>query len=487
MAPTQRDTDPAPSIYIEAVAKFAKVVVRSANSTSSLQFRVEVAATLKDALAILPAVKRASKPEVVVIFSYDTHGDSLYVWLADVVSVNVQILREDDDQGEDAYSPPRRVLKAPVFFICDSAGSVNVQAFAMNSQTRVWSAHRTTYLPSTERCFRKSVMDPRPVVHLIHCYPTAVDQREEFHTFSEFSGIKKELNPCWDESVKAPSKDWAGDKCGVALPLLKQALLPALKKYDCKVVNIWGGGNIIALALVSPLLQKPSKSLSSHPLMFCGISGSPIPMAGHQYSHSSFLIWQAEKREVLEIVRSDEDVHAAHPRVSGMNFTPGGYAVPPSVQEQRAEAESQLVVSTAPETDTQPPSPAPDKDPRNDNVDDDEPSTPREDVIRTPLPVPAPQLQTPPASRPANVFSRKSKSLQVNIREPPSQELIQRVVDAFNASLPSSPGCSAPQRRPSLSPSAPTQEDLLQEELSPLRERRTKLKQDKWAKKRPRG
>ena len=148
--------------------------------------------------------------------------------------------------------------------------------------------------------------------------------------------------------------------------------------------------------------------------------------------------------------------------------------------------ESQLIVSTAPETDTQPPSPAPDNDPRDDNVDDDEPSTPREDVIRTP-PVPVPQLQTPPASRPANVFSRKSKSLQVNLREPPSQELIQRVVDAFNASLPSSLGRSAPQRRPSLSPSAPTQEDLPQEELSPLRERRTKLKQDKRAKKRPRG
>ena len=124
-------------------------------------------------------------------------------------------------------------------------------------------------------------MDPHHVVHLIHCYPTTVDQREEFHTFSEFSGIKKELDPFWDESVKAPSKDWAGGKCGVALPLLKQALLSALTKYDCRVVNIWGGGNITALALVSPLLQKPSKSWSPPPLMYCGIGGLPIPMASH--------------------------------------------------------------------------------------------------------------------------------------------------------------------------------------------------------------
>ena len=137
LAPTQRETDPALSIYVEVVAKFAKVVVRSTDATSSLQFRVEVAATLKDALAILPAVERASKPEVVVIFLYNTHRESLYVWPVDVVSVNARILREDDDQGEDTYSPPRRVLKAPVIFICDSAGSVNVQAFAANSQTRV--------------------------------------------------------------------------------------------------------------------------------------------------------------------------------------------------------------------------------------------------------------------------------------------------------------------------------------------------------------
>ena len=133
LAPTQRETDPTSSIYVEAVAKFAKVVVRSTDATSLLQFKVEVAATLKDALAILPPVKCASKSEVVVIFSYDTHGESLYIRPADVVSVNARILREDNDQREDTYSPPRRVLKAPVIFICDSAGSVNVQAFAANS------------------------------------------------------------------------------------------------------------------------------------------------------------------------------------------------------------------------------------------------------------------------------------------------------------------------------------------------------------------
>ena len=154
---------------------------------------MEVAATLKDALACLSAVDQLSKPEVVVIFSYDAHGESLYVWPKDVSAVNARILWEEENQDDDVYNPPRRVLLALTVFVCDSAGTVNVQAFAANSQSQVWSAHRTLYLPSAERNFRKSVMDPRPVVHLTVYYPSAIDQREEFQTFSEFSGIKKEL------------------------------------------------------------------------------------------------------------------------------------------------------------------------------------------------------------------------------------------------------------------------------------------------------
>ena len=132
---------------------------------------MEVAATLKDALACLPTMDGLSKPEVVVIFSYNAHDESLYVRPGDVSAVNARILREEESQDEDVYDPPRRVLLAPTVFVCGSAGTVNVQAFAANSQSQVWSAHRTLYLPSAERNFRKSVMDPRPVVHLTVCYP----------------------------------------------------------------------------------------------------------------------------------------------------------------------------------------------------------------------------------------------------------------------------------------------------------------------------
>ena len=175
LAPIQRDVDSAPTIYVEAVAKFAKVNVGSTETSSALRYSVDVVASLTDALANLPAIDRSTKLEIVVVFSYDIQGESLYVRLSDVLSLNARILREDDSQDEDVFNQPRRVLLAPAIFICDSAGSVKVQAFAANSKTRVWSAHPTMYLPSFERSFRKSVMDPRPVIHLIHNYPTAVD------------------------------------------------------------------------------------------------------------------------------------------------------------------------------------------------------------------------------------------------------------------------------------------------------------------------
>ena len=83
---------------------------------------------------------------------------------------------------------------------------------------------------------------------------------------------------------------------------------------------------------------------------------------------------------MLEIIRSEEDVLAAHHRVSGMNFIPDGYAIPAAVREARAEAESQLIVNASVETDTQLPSPVANNDPKEDDNHEDEPSTPRGDV-----------------------------------------------------------------------------------------------------------
>ena len=131
----------------------------------------------------------------------------------------------------------------------------------------------------------------------------------------------------------------------------------------------------------------------------------------------------------------------AHHRVLGMNFIPGGHVVPASVRDARGEVESQLIEGAPTEMDTQPPSPNPNNEIQEDKDDKDEPSTPRVNVIPSSpdqRAMPPPQLQTPSALNPASTYSRKSKSLQVNIQEPPSDELVRRVIEAFNTLLPSS-------------------------------------------------
>ena len=102
------------------------VKVQGEDSQEGVDFSVEVAMTLKDALACFPAVDLVSKPKVIVIFSYDAHGESLYVRPGDVSAVNAHILREEENQDKDTYDPPRRILLAPTIFVCDSAGTVNV-------------------------------------------------------------------------------------------------------------------------------------------------------------------------------------------------------------------------------------------------------------------------------------------------------------------------------------------------------------------------
>ena len=116
---------------------------------------------------------------------------------------------------------------------------------------------------------------------------------------------------------------------------------------------------------------------------------------------------------------------ATHHKVSGMNFIRIGYAVPATIRDARAEVESQLIASAPVDTDTQPPSPNLKNEWREDNEDNEEPSTPPKDVYLGNLDQLAmcpPQLQTLSTSNPTTPPTRKSKSLQVDTQKPPPSE-----------------------------------------------------------------
>ena len=81
------------------------------------------------------------------------------------------------------------------------------------------------------------------------------------------------------------------------------------------------------------------------------------------------------------------------------------------------------------------------------------------------------------------------QTLKLDIRIPlPSEELIQRVAEILKAPQSTSKGVRPKKKEVAVSsPLAPTQEDHPEDELSPPHELRSKTKQDKRPKKKPRG
>ena len=65
---------------------------------------------------------------------------------------------------------------------------------------------------------------------------------------------------------------------------------------------------------------------------------------------------------MAEFIRHANDVVAAHHRVSGMNFIPGGYTISAAVWVARVEAKNQLIASGAGESKTESPSLADDNE-----------------------------------------------------------------------------------------------------------------------------
>ena len=222
-----------------------------------------------------------------------------------------------------------------------------------------------------------------------------------------------------------------------------------------------------------------------------------------------------------------ENIFGAHQRVSGMNFIPGGYKMPTMVWEALAEAESQLVTSGAGDINTKPPSPTYNDDFRDAEhvelppspTEEDQPPLPAEEGLpssseyedRPPSArdddlLPAcldsvhnvsphqnegrpPRQETPAVRDAESPPARDPQTLKLDIRTPPpSKELIQRVAEILKAPQSTSKGVRPKKKKVVVSsPPAPTQEDHLEDELSPPHELRSKTKQDKRLKKKPRG
>ena len=193
----------------------------------------------------------------------------------------------------------------------------------------------------------------------------------------------------------------------------------------------------------------------------------------------------------MEFVGHVDDVIAAHHRVLEMNFIPRGYMIPAAARDVCAEAESQLVLSGVAENKTEPPS----------LVDDDEWHKSQDDEELLPLPLDKVHIGSLhenvdlPSQRETQVVSdvetpsaRHLHTLELDVRKPPpTKELIQRVSAIMQTPLPTSKGVGSKGKKKHASPLTPTQEDHPEDELLPPRKLKSKAKQDKRPRKKPRG
>jgi hypothetical protein len=86
--------------------------------------------------------------------------------------------------------------------------------------------------------------------------------------FSEWTGITKLLNLVM-KPFDADEVDYNGGICGLGHKVVEEVLIPTMKKMRLLVVNVWGGGNITKVVLVS----------LNPPLFYTPIGCQPIQLA----------------------------------------------------------------------------------------------------------------------------------------------------------------------------------------------------------------
>jgi hypothetical protein len=116
--------------------------------------------------------------------------------------------------------------------------------------------HRVLYLPPSRSLFKKPKLDSAPNVHISVLYPKS---RGSENLFDEWTGITKLLDPIM-KPLDADEVDYNGGVCELGHRVVEDVMKPTMKKKRVLVVNVWGGGNITEVALVSsnpPLLYTP--------------------------------------------------------------------------------------------------------------------------------------------------------------------------------------------------------------------------------------
>jgi hypothetical protein len=211
--PTNAENALAPKVYVLAVKKFAKCTVGTGTGMGAIKYEVRVSRILQETIESLRALSAFSrslkeKAEIFFVFGFDGAGQNVLIWKPEFKLFSERISKnvEPDSEGSDSDDDNGTELVCPSYFLLEMSTSMTLYAEAASRNT-CWSANTTYYLPSDGKPFKKAAIASKPLVNVSILYNSMKDVREEWRSFSEFTGIRKEMYPVWDESQEGRTQD----------------------------------------------------------------------------------------------------------------------------------------------------------------------------------------------------------------------------------------------------------------------------------------
>jgi hypothetical protein len=193
-------------------------------------------------------------PRYMIVFGFSAAGDPSTVVRTEVskvvqASMHTMECLTFDEEDNDAMSMD---VPFPSVWIGSEVLRSVVCSTTLLTTSQV-DVQSVLYLLPSGAFFKKPKFDSAPSMHISILYPKS---RGLENLFSKWTGITKLLDPVM-KPLDADKVDYNGGVCGLGHRVVEDVMRPTMKKKRVLVVNVWGGGNITEVALVSlnpPLL-----------------------------------------------------------------------------------------------------------------------------------------------------------------------------------------------------------------------------------------
>jgi hypothetical protein len=201
--------------------------------------------------------------QYIIVSGFTPAGDPASLIRAEVMKVIQASIHTTDCVIFDEEDDDAMTMDVPfpsVWFGSEAFRSVICSSTLLT--TSQVDVHSVLYLPSSRSFFKKPKLDSAPSVHISVLYPKSGGSE---NLFSEWTGITKLLDPIM-KPVDADEVDYNGGVCGLGHRVVEDVMKPTMKKRCVLVVNVWGGGNITEVALVSFISPRLSTPIGWQPI-----------------------------------------------------------------------------------------------------------------------------------------------------------------------------------------------------------------------------